>query len=122
MNRFSWTIQEKCLPNVCCLLFYQLKLLSFFMDLPMAESLKLAKMAGVMQEADHAYSIRSTWLLHRLATDVPFIACVVNSPSTFTYYLDLSNFVSESGLSYFKSFNHLFPVGLLSECCRMSLL
>ena len=31
------------------------------MDLPMAELIKLAKMAGVMDEADHAYSIRSTW-------------------------------------------------------------
>ena len=31
--------------------------------------------------------------LHRLATDVPFIACVINSPSTFTYHLDLSNFI-----------------------------
>ena len=31
------------------------------MDLPMAELIKLAKMAGAMQEADHAYSIKSTW-------------------------------------------------------------
>ena len=31
------------------------------MDLPMAELIKLAKMAGVMHEADHAYSIQSTW-------------------------------------------------------------
>ena len=29
---------------------------------------------------------------HHSATDVPFIACVINSPCTFTYYLDLSNF------------------------------
>ena len=57
----------------------------------------LAKMAGVMHEAEHAYSIRSTWWL---ANDVLFIACVINSPSTFTYYLDLSNFISEFGLSY----------------------
>ena len=28
---------------------------------PMAKLIKLAKMAGVMHEADHAYSIRSTW-------------------------------------------------------------
>ena len=52
------------------------------MDFPMAELIKLAKMAGVMHEADHAYSIRSTWLLYRLATDVPSIACVINSPCT----------------------------------------
>ena len=58
----------------------------------MVESIKLAKMAGVMHEADHAYSIRSTWLLHRSATDVPFIACVINLPCTFTQYLDLLNF------------------------------
>ena len=63
------------------------------MDLPIAELIKLAKMADVMHEADHAYSIRSTWLLHRLAIDVPFIACVINSPCTFTYYLHLSNFI-----------------------------
>ena len=31
------------------------------MDLPMAKLIKLAKMAGVMHEADHAYSIWSTW-------------------------------------------------------------
>ena len=31
------------------------------MDLPMVKLIKLAKMAGVMHEADHAYSIRSTW-------------------------------------------------------------
>ena len=31
------------------------------MDLPMAELIKLAKMASVMHEADHAYSIQSTW-------------------------------------------------------------
>ena len=60
------------------------------MDLPMVE-LKLAKMAGVMHEADHAYSIRSTWWLHRLATDVPFKASVINLPCIFTQYLDLSN-------------------------------
>ena len=34
----------------------------------MVELIKLAKMAGVMHEADHAYSIRSTWCLNGLAT------------------------------------------------------
>ena len=72
------------------------------MDLLMAELIKLAKMAGVMFEVDHAYSIRSNWWLHRLATDVPFIACVISSPCTFTYYLDLSIFILESGLSYVR--------------------
>ena len=57
----------------------------------MAKLIKLAKMAGVMCEADHAYSIRSTWWLHRLATDVPFIACVINLPCTFNRYLDMSS-------------------------------
>ena len=28
------------------------------------------------------------------------ITCVIDSPSTIAYYLDLSNFISESGLSY----------------------
>ena len=31
------------------------------MDLLMAELIKLAKMAGVMHEGDHAHSIRSIW-------------------------------------------------------------
>ena len=53
----------------------------------MVKLIKLAKMAGVMHEADHAYSV-----LHRLATDVPFIAYVINLPCTFTHYLELSNF------------------------------
>ena len=35
--------------------YNQFELFSFLMDLPMA------KMAGVMYEADHAYSIKSTW-------------------------------------------------------------
>ena len=62
------------------------------MDLLMAKLKELAKMAGVMHEADHAYSIRSTWWLHALATDVPFIACIINLPCIFTHYLELSNF------------------------------
>ena len=62
------------------------------MNLPMAKLIKLAKMAGVMHEADQAYSIRCTWGLHRLATDVPFIACVINLPCIFAHYLELSNF------------------------------
>ena len=53
----------------------------------MVKLIKLAKMAGVMHEADHVYSIRSTWWLHRLATDVPFIACVINLPCNFFYPL-----------------------------------
>ena len=31
------------------------------MDLLIAELIKLAEMAGVMHEAGHTYSIRSTW-------------------------------------------------------------
>ena len=58
----------------------------------MLKLIKLAKMVGVMHEADHAYSIRSTWRLHRLATGLPFIAYVINLPCTFTHYLELSNF------------------------------
>ena len=49
-------------------------------------------MAGAMHEVDHAYSIRSTWWLHQLATDVPFIAYVINLPCICTHYLELSNF------------------------------
>ena len=58
----------------------------------MLKLIKLAKMAGVMHEADHTYSIRSTWSLHQLATNVPFKAYVINLSCTFTHYLELSNF------------------------------
>ena len=44
-----------------CLLTLSVVMIFIFMDLPMAELTELAKMAGVMHEADHAYSIRSTW-------------------------------------------------------------
>ena len=74
------------------------KIFVFFHEFVKAESIKLAKMAGVMHEADHAYSIRSTWWLHWLASDVPSIACVINSQSIFVCNLDLSNFLLESGL------------------------
>ena len=49
-------------------------------------------MAGVKHEADHAHSIQSTWLLHWLATDVPFIVYVINLHCTFTHYLEFSIF------------------------------
>ena len=62
------------------------------MDLLRKKLIKLAKMAGVMHEADHAYSIQSTWWLHQLATDVPFIAYVINLPRIFTHYLELLGF------------------------------
>ena len=44
-----------------CLLILSVEMILIFMDLPMAELIKLAKMAGVMHEADHAYSTQSTW-------------------------------------------------------------
>ena len=50
----------------------------------MAKLIKLAKMAGVMHEADHAYSIQSTWRSDQLATDVPFMACVQFSSVQFS--------------------------------------
>ena len=40
-----------------------------------AKLIKVAKMEGVMHEVDHAYSVQSTWWLHR----VPFMACVIDS-------------------------------------------
>ena len=61
----------------------------------MAGLIKLADMAGVMHEAIHTYSTL-------LAADVPFIARVINSPSTSACYLDLSNFHLEPELLYFK--------------------
>ena len=34
--------------------------------------------------------------------DVLFVACVIDSPSNFAYYLGLSNFFFERGLLYFR--------------------
>ena len=77
----------------------------------MVELVKLVKMAGVMHETDHAYSIWSSWCLHPLATDVTLIACVINSPCIFSCYLDLSNFILESELSYFRVLTFKRPRG-----------
>ena len=47
-----------------CLLILSVEMIFYFdgfMDLPIAKLTKLAEMAGVMHEADHAYSIQSTW-------------------------------------------------------------
>ena len=47
---------------VKCLLILPLKMIYFlFCGFVNAELIKLAKMASVMHEADHAYSILSTW-------------------------------------------------------------
>ena len=105
----SWTIQEKYLPNVCW--FYQLKWFWFFMDLQLVELIKLAKMASVMHEAHHAYSFRSTWWLHWLATDAPSIACVINSHLGF---VELS---FSLWIVIFFILIYLSPVGLFCECC-----
>ena len=58
----------------------------------MVELINLARLESVVHEVAHDYFIRSAWLLHRLATDVPLRSCVINLPSTFAYNLDLSNF------------------------------
>ena len=41
--------------------YKKVEMIFIFYGLPMLKLIKLAKMAGVMHEADHAYSIRSTW-------------------------------------------------------------
>ena len=82
--------------SVKCSLILPVKMI--FLGFVKAEWIKLAQMMGVILETDHAYSIRSTWSLHGLATDVPSIACVINSQSIFVCNLDFSNFLSESGL------------------------
>ena len=40
-------------------------------------------------------------MITSISYDVPSIACVINGQSIFVYNLDLSNFLLESGLSYF---------------------
>ena len=49
--------------------------------------------------------------MHRLAINVPSIACVLDSQSIFVYNLDLSNFLLESGLIFIC----LSTVGLLQD-------
>ena len=44
-----------------CLLILSVEVIFILMDLTMARLIKLAKTAVVIHEADHAYSIRSTW-------------------------------------------------------------
>ena len=85
-----------------CLLIPSVRWSLFCMDLSMPKLIKLAKISGAMHEANHAYPIWSTWWLHRLATDAPFIGCVINWPSTFTFHLDLLNCLQEFRLSYFR--------------------
>ena len=45
-------------------MFADCKLKYDFFRVVKTELIKLARMAGVMHEADHAYSIRSTWEIH----------------------------------------------------------
>ena len=48
--------------SVKCLLILPVKMIySLFCGFVKAELIKLAKMEGVIHEADHAYSIQSTW-------------------------------------------------------------
>ena len=47
--------------SVKCLLKFKIIFFLFFPGFVKAELIKLAEMAGVMHEIDHAYSIRSTW-------------------------------------------------------------
>ena len=44
-----------------CYTICNFEMIFILIDLTMAKLIKLAKMAGVMHEADHAYSIQSTW-------------------------------------------------------------
>ena len=90
-------LQEKCL------LILPVKMICFlFCGFVKSDLIKLSKTVSVMHEAEHAYPFRSTLWLHRSVTDVSF--SVINSLSIFVYKLDLSNFLSESGLSCFFEF------------------
>ena len=62
--------------------------------------MKLAKMAGVTRDADHTYSIRSTWWLYRLANDLPFVACARSVLLLITWIYHI--FVRKTRLSYFS--------------------
>ena len=60
-----------------CLLIVAFKMIDFFPRFVKAELIKLAGMAGVMHQADHAYLYPEHLVIHQLATDVPSIACVI---------------------------------------------
>ena len=47
--------------SVKCLLILSVEMIFILMDLPMAKLIKLTKVAGVMYETYHTYSIQSTW-------------------------------------------------------------
>ena len=74
------------------------------MDLLIAELIKLANiLTGVLHEGDHACSPGQTLITlisYRTNVHVPFIACVINSASGFTYYLDLLNLLDCSILEF----------------------
>ena len=46
---------------ILCLLILSVKVIYIFYGFGTAKLIKLARMAGVMYEAGHAYSIQSTW-------------------------------------------------------------
>ena len=99
------------------------KMIYFCFRYVRAELIKLAEMLGVMHEEDHAHCIRSTWRLHRLATDAPFIACVIlKFTKYFCLQLRFVEFSLRIWIVVFLSSIYLSPVGLFCECCRMSLL
>ena len=74
-----------------------------------------------MHEADHAYSIWSTWWLHRSATDVPTIH---NLCYQFAKYFCLQLGSVELSVTIwtvvFFIFMYLSPVSLFCARCRMS--
>ena len=96
---------------------------SFFMYLPMVELIKLPKMAGVMHEVDHTYS--TTHLVIALISyQCTIDSLCFNSPCTFIYCLDLSNFILEVRLSCFRVLiNCLLLVYFVSaagcHCCDL---
>ena len=70
------------------LLFWYLASFRLLSKLILSACLKYYPVDGkllffILHETDHAYSIWSTWWLHRLTTDVQFIAYVINLPCIF---------------------------------------
>ena len=60
-GRYTDLVEQHKKMSAKCLLMLSVEMVFILMDLPMADLIKLAKMAGVMHEAHHVYSIRSTW-------------------------------------------------------------
>ena len=88
------TLTEKNASQILTLLVLSVKMIFLFYGFADSWIDKISQYTGVMHEGDHACSPGQTLITlisYRTNVHVPFIACVINLASAFTYYLDLLN-------------------------------